>query len=104
MIELSDNYQYLRWKKRFPTVWCSGCGIGTVMGAIIRAIHDLKIQKDDIAFISGIGCTGRMPAYLDFNTMHTTHGRALPFATGIKMHKPKMKVIGIINAVNSMML
>ena len=93
MIELSDIYQYLRWKKRFPSVWCSGCGIGTVMGAIIRAIHDLKIHKDDIAFISGIGCTGRMPAYLDFNTMHTTHGRALPFATGIKMHKPKMKVI-----------
>ncbi len=93
MHELSDVYSYLRWKKRFPAVWCPGCGIGSIMGAIIRAIIDLEIPKDDIAFISGIGCTGRMPVYLDFNTMHTTHGRALPFATGIKMHRPEMKVI-----------
>ncbi len=54
---------------------------------------DLKIHKDNVAFISGIGCTGRMPVYLDFNTMHTTHGRALSFATGVKMHRPQMKVI-----------
>jgi len=93
MHELSDIHHYLRWKKRFPTVWCPGCGIGSVMGAIIRGISDLGIPKDEIAFVSGIGCTGRMPVYLDFNTMHTTHGRAIPFATGIKMHKPEMKVI-----------
>jgi 2-oxoglutarate ferredoxin oxidoreductase subunit beta len=54
---------------------------------------ELEIEKDDVAFISGIGCSGRMAAYVDFNTMHTTHGRAIPFATGIKMHKPHMKVI-----------
>jgi len=95
MHELSDIYEYLRWKKRFPTVWCAGCGIGTVMGAILRGLIDLKIPKDDVAFISGIGCTGRMPVYLDFNTMHTTHGRALAFATGIKMHRPKMTVITV---------
>jgi len=77
MHELSDIYKYLRWKKRFPTVWCAGCGIGTVMGSILRGMIDLKIPKDDVAFVSGIGCTGRMPVYLDFNTMHTTHGRAL---------------------------
>jgi 2-oxoglutarate ferredoxin oxidoreductase subunit beta len=93
MHELSDIYNYLRWKKRFPTVWCAGCGIGTVMGSILRGMMDLKIHKDDVAFISGIGCTGRMPVYLDFNTMHTTHGRALAFATGVKMHRPKMKVV-----------
>jgi len=93
MHELSDIYEYLRWKKRFPTVWCAGCGIGTVMGSILRGMIDLKIHKDDVAFVSGIGCTGRMPVYLDFNTMHTTHGRALAFATGIKMHRPKMKVV-----------
>ncbi len=93
MHELSDIYEYLRWKKRFPTVWCAGCGIGTVMGAILRGMIDLKIHKDDVAFVSGIGCTGRMPVYLDFNTMHTTHGRALAFATGIKMYRPKMKVV-----------
>ncbi len=93
MHELTDAYEYLRWRKRFPTVWCAGCGIGSIMGAIIRAVKDLAIPKDDIAFVSGIGCSGRMPVYLDFNTMHTTHGRALAFATGIKMHRPKMKVI-----------
>lgn len=93
MHELSDVYEFLRWKKRFPTVWCAGCGIGSVMGAILRSIMELKISKDDVAFVAGIGCSGRMPVYLDFNTIHTTHGRALAFATGIKMHRPRMKVI-----------
>lgn len=93
MRELTKLYDYLRWRKRFPTVWCAGCGIGTIMGAIIRAVQGLEISKDDIAFVSGIGCSGRMPVYLDFNTIHTTHGRALAFATGIKMHRPKMHVI-----------
>jgi 2-oxoglutarate ferredoxin oxidoreductase subunit beta len=93
MRELSDVYKYLRWRKHFPTVWCAGCGIGSIMGAIIRSVKDLNIPKDDIAFVSGIGCSGRMPVYLDFNTLHTTHGRALTFATGIKLHQPRMKVI-----------
>jgi len=93
MRELSDVYEYLRWKKRFPSVWCAGCGIGTVMGAIIRAVMELNIPKDNVAFVSGIGCSGRMPVYLDFNTLHTTHGRALAFATGIKLYRSKMKVI-----------
>ena len=56
MRELSDVYEYLRWKKRFPSVWCAGCGIGTVMGAIIRAVMELNIPKDNVAFVSGIGC------------------------------------------------
>lgn len=91
--QLSDVYEYLRWRKKFPTVWCAGCGIGSIMGAIIRAIMDLNIQKDNVALVGGIGCTSRMPVYLDFNSLHTTHGRALAFATGIKMHRPEMKVI-----------
>ncbi len=93
MHDLSKVYTYLRWKKRFPSVWCPGCGTGSIMGAIIRAVDELKIPMDDIAFVSGIGCTGRMPVYLDFNTMHTTHGRALAFATGIKLVRNDMKVI-----------
>jgi len=63
------------------------------MHAIIRAIHELEINKNSVALVSGIGCSSRMPIYLDFNTLHTTHGRALPFATGIKMVRPDMKVI-----------
>ena len=88
--------RYLRHSKRFPNVWCAGCGIGIVLGAIIRAVDSLGLDKDDVAMISGIGCTGRMPVYVDFNTMHTTHGRALAFATGLKMVKPEMKIIVVM--------
>jgi len=87
---------YLRHSKKFPNVWCAGCGIGIVMGALVRAIDDLQLHRDDVAMISGIGCTGRMPVYVDFNTMHTTHGRALAFATGLKMVRPDMRVIVIM--------
>ena len=88
-------HKYLRQKKHFPHVWCSGCGIGIVLGDIIRAINLLDIKKDDIAMVSGIGCSSRMPVYIDVNTLHTTHGRAITFATGIKLAKPNMKVIVI---------
>jgi 2-oxoglutarate ferredoxin oxidoreductase subunit beta len=89
-------YEYLRHEKKFPGVWCAGCGIGIVMGALIRAIDDLNLDRNQIAVVSGIGCTGRMPVYLDFNTMHTTHGRALAFATGLKLARPEMTVITIM--------
>ena len=89
-------YSYLRQTKKFPNVWCSGCGIGVVMGALIRAVDRIGIAKNDVAVVSGIGCTGRMPVYLDFNTMHTTHGRALAFATGLKLAKPGLKVIVVM--------
>jgi len=88
--------RYLRHSKKFPNVWCAGCGIGIVLGTIIRAVDDLGLEKNEVAMISGIGCTGRMPVYVDFNTMHTTHGRALAFATGLKMVKPEMKVIVVM--------
>ena len=91
-----SEYMYLRPTKKFPNVWCAGCGIGIVMGALIRAIDRTGLEKDDVALVSGIGCTGRMPVYMDFNTIHTTHGRALAFATGLKIAKPKMKVIAIM--------
>ena len=90
------EYMYLRPTKKFPNVWCAGCGIGIVMGALIRAIDRIGLDKDEVALVSGIGCTGRMPVYMDFNTIHTTHGRALAFATGLKIAKPAMKVITIM--------
>ncbi|MGD2178827.1 MAG: 2-oxoacid:ferredoxin oxidoreductase subunit beta [Anaerolineae bacterium] len=88
--------RYLRHSKKFPNVWCAGCGIGIVLGAIIRAVDGIGLDKNEVAMISGIGCTGRMPVYVDFNTMHTTHGRALAFATGLKMVRPGMKVIVVM--------
>lgn len=94
--EENTAYSYLRHTKKFPNVWCAGCGIGVVMGSLIRAIDRLGLEKDDVALVSGIGCTGRMPVYMDFNTMHTTHGRALAFATGLKLAQPKLEVIVIM--------
>ena len=94
--ESSETLQKLRKNKKFPTIWCAGCGIGVVMGALIRAIDQLGLKNDDVALVAGIGCTARMPIYLDFNTLHTTHGRALAFATGLKIARPDMKVIAIM--------
>ena len=89
-------HKYLRHDKKFPHVWCPGCGNGIVLGALIRAIDRLGLEKDEIVLASGIGCSGRMPVYVDFNTLHTTHGRALTFATGIKLAKPSLTVITVM--------
>lgn len=89
-------HNYLRHDKKFPHVWCPGCGIGIMLGALIRAIDHRGYEKDEIVLVSGIGCTGRLPVYVDFNTLHTTHGRALTFATGIKLAKPRLKVIVVM--------
>ncbi len=90
------RHKYLRHHKKFPHVWCPGCGNGIVLGSIIRAIEQLKLKKNDVVFASGIGCSSRMPTYVDFNTLHTTHGRALTFATGIKLAKPSLNVITVM--------
>jgi len=89
-------HRYLRHDKKFPHVWCPGCGNGIVLGALIRAIDRLELEKDEIVLASGIGCSGRLPVYVDFNTLHTTHGRALTFATGIKLAKPSLNVIAVM--------
>lgn len=78
---------------KLPTIWCPGCGHGIILSSLLRAIVKTGWRKDEIALISGIGCAGRIPGYVDFNTLHTTHGRALTFATGIKLAKPGMKVV-----------
>jgi 2-oxoglutarate ferredoxin oxidoreductase subunit beta len=85
---------YLRMN-RMPTLWCAGCGDGTIMKSLIRALDVLQLDKDNTCVISGIGCSGRMSGYMDFNTLHTTHGRALAFATGMKLARPKSKIIVI---------
>jgi 2-oxoglutarate/2-oxoacid ferredoxin oxidoreductase subunit beta len=89
-------HKYLRQAKKFPHVWCPGCGIGIMLGALIRAIDKAGYDKNEIVLVSGIGCTGRLPVYVDFNTLHTTHGRALAFATGVKLANPNLKVIVVM--------
>jgi 2-oxoglutarate ferredoxin oxidoreductase subunit beta len=89
-------YKYLRHDKKFPHVWCPGCGNGILLGSLIRAIDGEGLEKDQVVLISGIGCSGRLPVYVDFNTLHTTHGRALTFATGIKLANPSLTVIVVM--------
>lgn len=80
-------------KDRLPHIWCSGCGLGAALQAFIGSIIELKLDPKNLAVISGIGCTGRIAGYVKFDGYHTTHGRAVPFATGLKLAKPEMKVI-----------
>jgi len=87
--------KYYRANK-LPHIWCPGCGHGTLTNTIVRAIDKLGLNKDEVVIVSGIGCSSRAPGYLDFNTLHTTHGRALAFATGIKFANPNLHVIVIM--------
>jgi 2-oxoglutarate ferredoxin oxidoreductase subunit beta len=83
---------YLRMD-RIPHIWCPGCGLGTAMNCFVRAIKTCGIPRNDMAVVSGIGCTGRMAGYLKLDSFHTTHGRPIPFATGLKLANPKLKVV-----------
>jgi len=79
----------------FPHFLCPGCGHGIALRALLWAIHELDIEKDQLAIVSGIGCSGRLSAYIDANTFHTTHGRPIAFATGLKLARPDLHVIVI---------
>jgi 2-oxoglutarate ferredoxin oxidoreductase subunit beta len=89
---MSNGLQYFR-QNRLPTIWCSGCGHGAVANALVRACARVNLDKNNTVVVSGIGCSSRTPGYLDFDTLHTAHGRALAFATGVKMAKPNLNVI-----------
>jgi 2-oxoglutarate ferredoxin oxidoreductase subunit beta len=81
--------------ERLPHIWCPGCGIGTVFGSVMAAIQKSSYDLDKIAVVSGIGCTARMAGYIRLDSFHTTHGRAIPFATGLKLARPDIKVLVI---------
>jgi 2-oxoglutarate ferredoxin oxidoreductase subunit beta len=83
---------YLR-ERFFPHMWCPGCGHGIVLNNLIRAIEKLGMSRNEIVMVSGIGCSSRITGYVDFHTLHTLHGRALAFATGVKLSKPELNVI-----------
>lgn len=86
--------KYFRQEK-LPHIWCPGCGHGIIMAGIAKAIDKLGLDKDKVCVVSGIGCSSRAPGYMDFNTLHTTHGRAIAFATGVKLANPDLHVIVI---------
>lgn len=89
------NYErYLR-QDRLPHIWCPGCGNGMAMKAIVEAIALRGIDQDKTVIVSGIGCSSRASGYMNFDTLHTAHGRAIPFATGIKLANPELNVVVI---------
>lgn len=92
---------YLR-PQMLPSTWCPGCGLGIVLNSIMHAVHLRGLRNDDITMVSGIGCTGRTSGYADFNTIHTTHGRAPAFATGVKLAQPRMTVITVMGDGDAM--
>ena len=83
---------YLR-ERFFPHMWCPGCGHGTILNSLLRAVEELKLNKNDIVMTSGIGCSARISGYVDFHSLHTLHGRALAFATGVKLSKPDLNIL-----------
>ncbi len=78
---------------RLPHIWCPGCGLGTILGATLRAINKSGLDLDKTIMVSGIGCTGRAAGYVKLDSFHVTHGRALPFATGLKFANPDLKIV-----------
>ena len=90
---MAFNYEkYLRLQK-MPTLWCWGCGDGVILKTFVRAVEKMGWSQDDVCVVSGIGCSGRFSSYVDFNTIHTTHGRTVAYATGVKLANPTKNVI-----------
>ncbi|HON08947.1 MAG TPA: thiamine pyrophosphate-dependent enzyme, partial [Verrucomicrobiota bacterium] len=92
MSEKNIVEEYLRMD-RIPHIWCPGCGLGTTVNCFVRALQQTKLSLDNISIVSGIGCTGRVAGYLKLDSFHTTHGRAIPFAIGLQLTNPKLKVV-----------
>ncbi|MDH4156312.1 MAG: thiamine pyrophosphate-dependent enzyme [candidate division Zixibacteria bacterium] len=78
---------------RIPHIWCPTCGLGTTVTALATALDQLDLDLDHVAIVSGIGCTGRVAGYTKLDSFHTTHGRAIPFAVGLHIARPDLKVI-----------
>jgi len=81
--------------ERMPHIWCPGCGIGTVVTSFAEALKKSGLDQDKVAVVSGIGCSGRVAGYVNFDSIHATHGRAIPVATGLKLANPELKVVVI---------
>jgi len=78
-----------------PHIWCEGCGNGIILNCFVSALNELKFDLDKLVAVSGIGCIGRISGYVNTDSYHTTHGRAIAFATGVKLANPELKVVVI---------
>ena len=86
------SIQHLIRQRFFPHIWCPGCGHGIVLNNLLHAVNELGIPQQNLCMVSGIGCSARISGYVDFHSMHTLHGRALAFATGLKLARPEVSV------------
>ena len=91
-IEKNPVEAFLRMD-RMPHIWCPGCGIGTTVNSFAHALLESQADLNRVAVVSGIGCTGRVAGYVKLDSFHTTHGRAIPFATGLKLANPALQVV-----------
>jgi 2-oxoglutarate ferredoxin oxidoreductase subunit beta len=87
------EFEHFLHSRRLPHIWCPGCGAGIVTGAFLRVLVDLGLSREKTVVVAGIGCSSRAVTYLDLNSVHTLHGRALAFATGIKAARPDLTVV-----------
>ena len=94
-LELEHPYERFLRKERMPHIWCEGCGNGIILNCFVRALDELNIDLNNVVVVSGIGCIGRISGYTNTDSFHTTHGRPIAFATGVKLAKPKLKVVVI---------
>jgi len=95
VLETAHPYsKYLR-AEMMPHIWCPGCGNGIVLNCFVHALDELKFDLDKLVVVSGIGCIGRTAGYVNADSFHTTHGRALAFASGVKLANPELEVVVI---------
>ncbi|MFH0847049.1 MAG: 2-oxoacid:ferredoxin oxidoreductase subunit beta [Chloroflexota bacterium] len=92
MSQVAQVESYLR-SERLPHIWCPGCGIGTALNVFLNALAESGLDPNQVTIVSGIGCSGRAAGYMKLDSFHTTHGRAIPFATGLKLANPALKVV-----------
>jgi len=95
MEELPHPYEKFLRKDRIPHIWCEGCGNGIILNCFARALDELNIDLNKVVVVSGIGCIGRVSGYTNTDSFHTTHGRPIAFATGVKLANPELKVVVI---------
>jgi 2-oxoglutarate ferredoxin oxidoreductase subunit beta len=93
--EATHPYEKFLRKDRIPHIWCEGCGNGIILNCFARALDELNMDLDKVVVVSGIGCIGRVSGYTNTDSFHTTHGRPIAFATGVKLANPELKVVVI---------
>ena len=94
-VELLHPLRRFLRKEMIPHIWCAGCGNGIILNCFSRALDELNIDLNKVVVVSGIGCIGRISGYTNTDSFHTTHGRSIAFATGVKLAKPELKVVVI---------